>query len=509
MSDSDEIEMVEVQAPKPVTSKHFSGAGGAAAAPPAAAAPKRKPSKKVIESEDDFEAESSGSDYEGAESESEGEFRRRVPLARPIQRRSPLLLSRREAEGEGEGGGQGCARGEEAEECAHASALTPLARSGSLSQRRRTRALRRLWHRSPPRLTRAPRLSHRLSDATLTAEGAAASPLKEVKAKLSSKEKLALEKKTELEGYPAAVRVTGALSEADYFARRGAWEARKGSEMKELLKHNSQLFSGTKLELAVRCTEFEALGGMPKCPHCKSGAVMKVDVRPTLSAGQQVFVCKGGRQGGEEGADSAAYIPCGFSVWARDFARLPWVGSLDQPPPQQPPPPAGAAAAAAAPIPELDPSEAGDLVVAVGRVMEQVAKEGLAVPKDASALRSELAGLISAHRDAVTNAFDLKAVMAKLQAKYARAAKGMGALVAANDALADAFDAIAAESDDAFKRNTFKTCSAAIRAWPTAIKKGTELSAGAKKVKGVGASCAKLIDAFIAEGKFPPKEPGK
>jgi hypothetical protein len=82
----------------------------------------------------------------------------------------------------------------------------------------------------------------------------------------------------------------------------------------------------------------------------------------------------------------------------------------------------------------------------------------------------------------------------------------MSALVGANDALANSFDAIAAEADDAFKRNTFKLCAGAIRTWPTAIKKGTELSAGPKKVKGIGASCAKLIDGFIRDGKFPPKE---
>ena len=55
------------------------------------------------------------------------------------------------------------------------------------------------------------------------------------------------------------------------------------------------------------------------------------------------------------------------------------------------------------------------------------------------------------------------------------------------------------------KRNTFNTAAKAIRLWPTAVLKGKELSEGPRKVKGVGASCAKLIDEFIKTGKIEPK----
>jgi DNA polymerase/3'-5' exonuclease PolX len=37
------------------------------------------------------------------------------------------------------------------------------------------------------------------------------------------------------------------------------------------------------------------------------------------------------------------------------------------------------------------------------------------------------------------------------------------------------------------------------------VLKGKELSEGPRKVKGVGASCAKLIDEFIKTGKIEPK----
>lgn len=218
-----------------------------------------------------------------------------------------------------------------------------------------------------------------------------------------------------------------AASEADYFTRRAYFLAQAGSKLAALLKHNHQLSSGSKLEQAVRCAEFELLGGLPKCPHCKH-AVLKVSRERSLSAGQVFYHCTGRSEAG----DAGAYVPCSFTAWAKDLPRLRWAASLEEPAAEQGDGEAGgdaggasAAADAAADAPALGAEAEGvtDVKAGVALVEAHAAKAGLALPKDAMALKTEVAGLLTAHRGP-GGAFDIAAVLAKLAAKYPKAATG-------------------------------------------------------------------------------------
>ena len=256
-----------------------------------------------------------------------------------------------------------------------------------------------------------------------------------------------------------------AASEADYFTRRAYFLAQAGSKLAALLKHNHQLSSGSKLEQAVRCAEFELLGGLPKCPHCKH-AVLKVSRERSLSAGQVFYHCTGRSEAG----DAGAYVPCSFTAWAKDLPRLRWAASLEEPAPEQEEArDAGGASADAADLPALGAEAEGvtDVKAGVTLVEGHAAKAGLALPKDAMVLKTEVAGLLTAHRGP-GGAFDIAAVLAKLAAKYPKAAVGRvtaarqgalrlshsrpahssyraSALVPENDALARAFDKVAAD----------------------------------------------------------------
>jgi len=72
------------------------------------------------------------------------------------------------------------------------------------------------------------------------------------------------EAKEILEGFPVALELAGS-SKSAYFQRRAYFEGLKASDLAALLKHNHQLSSGSKLEQAVRCAEFEGETHLPLC----------------------------------------------------------------------------------------------------------------------------------------------------------------------------------------------------------------------------------------------------
>ena len=218
---------------------------------------------------------------------------------------------------------------------------------------------------------------------------------------------------------------------------------------------------------------------------------------------------------GHYSTDRTAFFSCGFVVASSKVTRQPW-RSLDEAAAEPEAADAGAGGpahgaqllddAAAERIAALeDARSAADAVIA------EVTRLKLSVPSSGIP-RPEVAAALLAHREA-SGRWNARKVLAVLAEKYPPAASGDAAgaaggdacRVAANAGLADAFGALASAAEDHWKRNTFNTAAKAIRLWPTAIVKGKELSEGPRKVKGVGASCAKLIDEYLKTGTIAPK----
>jgi len=318
-----------------------------------------------------------------------------------------------------------------------------------------------------------------------------------VTAKLSAKEKKAAEEKAALEGFQPALKLAR-CDEAAYFERRKHYESMSGATLSALLKHNGQLSSGSKLQQAVRCAEFSELGSLPRCPHCTKNVLR---FSPDLSeiARQPILVCPG-RVESESGQP---FVACECIIKEADCPRRPWA-AIDEPAPEAPA--AGAAAAAGGSqreqaLASLAASDLSELKGAVAAVLAAAETMHLSLPKDKTQRSTEVAGLLAAHK--AGGVFDAKAALEKLAGKYPVAAKGFTALVEANEPLAVAFDGLAAQvADEPFKRKTWVLASQAVRCWPGEVKKGKELTAGARKVKGLGASVEKLIDRFIKSGAF-------
>ena len=221
--------------------------------------------------------------------------------------------------------------------------------------------------------------------------------------------------------------------------------------------------------------------------------------------------------------DRAKFFSCNFVAPATGLKRAPW-RSLDEAAPAGEAAggdaggEAGGAASGAALLDDATAARIAALTdarAAADAVLAEVARLKLSVPS-AGLPRQDVAAALLAHRDTASGQWDARKVLAVFAEKYPPAAAfdagGAGGdascRVAANAGLADAFAKLAEAADDHWKRNTFTAAAKAIRLWPTAILKGKELSEGPRKVKGVGASCAKLIDEYIKTGAIPPKDPG-
>ena len=226
---------------------------------------------------------------------------------------------------------------------------------------------------------------------------------------------------------------------------------------------------------------------------------------------------------GHFNVDRSKFFGCNFVAPATGLKRAPW-RSLEEAAPEGEAAggdaggDAGGAASGAALLDDATAAriaEMSDVRAAADAVLAEVARLKLSVPS-AGLPRQDVGAALLANRDAAGK-WDARKVLAVFAERYPAAvsfdAGGAGGAgggdasyrVAANAAMAAAFSALAEGADDSWKRNTFTTAAKAIRLWPTAIVKGKELSEGPRKVKGVGASCAKLIDEYIKNGAFPPK----
>lgn len=317
----------------------------------------------------------------------------------------------------------------------------------------------------------------------------------EVPVKLSAKEKKALQAQEQLQELPLACAAAG-VSSATYFSLRDSLSALSGAALTALLKHNRQLSSGSKLELASRCAEYSLVGALPQCPNCRT-SVLKVSPELSAISKQITYACPG------KYSSSEVYSTCNYTATASQLPRQPWVDSVDKP---QPPQSEAAqaqqaqqdAAAAVAPDWLQQISALQDLKAAATAVAAECARLNRTVPL------AEIAGLLNAHREG--GLFNVSTVMSKLAEKYPQAAAAPPAACAANSALAAAFDVLSAEPDlDFFKRKTFTLAAQAVRVWPRPIKAGKELAAGKDKVPGIGKSTGTLIDKFIQDGNFGPK----
>ena len=334
-----------------------------------------------------------------------------------------------------------------------------------------------------------------------------------------------------------------------------------GKKLAALLKHNSLPSSGVvKAEQVARCAEAVLLGCLPSCPGMRSAApscsvrsLMRARLRSLPQSAPQVR--RGGLQDrrreaqqaaaadapgtdvlrragelmiscpGHYSDDSSKFFSCNFVAPATGLKRAPW-RSLDEAAPEGEAAEGAAGGDAASGAALLDDATAERIAVmtdvraAVDAVLAEVVRLKLTVPS-AGLPRQDVGAALLATRDAASGRLDPRKVLATFAEKYPPAvafdAGGAGGAgggdascrVAANAGLAEAFSKLAEAADDHWKRNTFTAAAKAIRLWPTAIVKGKELSEGPRKVKGVGASCAKLIDEYIKTGAIPPKEPGK
>tara|TARA_B110000495_G_scaffold193091_1_gene197911 strand:+ start:595 stop:1701 length:1107 start_codon:yes stop_codon:yes gene_type:complete len=78
--------------------------------------------------------------------------------------------------------------------------------------------------------------------------------------------------------------------------------------------------------------------------------------------------------------------------------------------------------------------------------------------------------------------------------------------VSYNPKLTDIFDKLASHEQDSHKKDAYRTAADSIHNLPFKVTCGIEISKGAKKVKGIGKSTAKIINEFLATGKVEKLE---
>ena len=83
----------------------------------------------------------------------------------------------------------------------------------------------------------------------------------------------------------------------DEVVERAAIEARYGkltvSQLKDMLRINSQVIGGNKQEVLERCIDGKIYGGLPRCPKC-GGGILRVYYSVKVGhGGQGKFSCPG------------------------------------------------------------------------------------------------------------------------------------------------------------------------------------------------------------------------
>jgi len=90
------------------------------------------------------------------------------------------------------------------------------------------------------------------------------------------------------------------------------------ADLKDLLRINKQMISGTKKELVVRVTDGVKNGRLPVCPACGHGILR-------LSSREGLVEC-----GGYFDEEIGMRIPCKFTKPFEDVTRLPWLTEREE-----------------------------------------------------------------------------------------------------------------------------------------------------------------------------------
>ena len=106
---------------------------------------------------------------------------------------------------------------------------------------------------------------NRLEDLKVTANGADVPEL-DGQHEAALEKTIAEIKATAVEGKPLSAETVKKIE-----AAKAAFSSMKIPALKNILRTNQQLLSGTKDELVERCAQGSVLGALPRCPHCFGG----------------------------------------------------------------------------------------------------------------------------------------------------------------------------------------------------------------------------------------------
>merc|ERR1712232_918632 len=111
-------------------------------------------------------------------------------------------------------------------------------------------------------------------------------------------------------------------SDATARQRREALEkrlqARSVDELKMYLRHNNQVATGTKPELARRVADAAVFGALPACPSCGG----HLHSHAGLDSPRAKYLCKRVTRKGR---------PCGYEACGVDLSRVPFTGVEAEP----------------------------------------------------------------------------------------------------------------------------------------------------------------------------------
>ncbi len=274
------------------------------------------------------------------------------------------------------------------------------------------------------------------------------------------------------------------------------------SELKDVLRANGQLLSGTKQELVDRCVDGELNGRLPKCPACIKGTLH-------FDSKRNCIACSGYYD-----TDISARISCKYS--AGSIKRLPWLHSADE--------------AAAAAEQESSSSKTNDQhklrpedITKLIELKKVSAKETaafllkkareyqLSLPSDESQARLAIGGILMAATDS-SGEFDPQNTMNEIAEKYPSNETKLDTMPQAkrteNSALAHAFDELAKKEKNAggefsmFKAKAAKQAAIIVRDLDFTVTSGKALAQGKSKVPGIGKGTAAYIDEFLQTGTF-------
>mmetsp|Transcript_3414 Transcript_3414/g.6543 ORF Transcript_3414/g.6543 Transcript_3414/m.6543 type:complete len:458 (+) Transcript_3414:153-1526(+) len=287
------------------------------------------------------------------------------------------------------------------------------------------------------------------------------------------------------------------------------------SQLKEYLRFNQMLLTGTKDELVARCVDGEKYGRLKGCPACGKG-LLRLSERGTI-------LCKGYFD------DSINMrLTCNFEKDAKDVPREKWLepsvdAPLDEDGNQE-------SAKENLQLNEQDEAKVKDLLEslysedisnrdAANKLVEVSRKMDVNVPTDDSAARQKAGTALMSHRRE-EGGFDGLGAFKQLQTELGSKTKSladkkkklearMPANVPANTNIANALEELGELEGKAkeganyqFKVKALKKAAIAIRNCDFEVTSGKLVSAGKQKLDGVGPGTGKKIQELLDSGSI-------